>query len=73
MVHDITGKPMKAMVILTMCMRYLRQQLLQQVASTRPTVREDQIQYAIAVPASWDINKQRFLKDIAKKVCLKIS
>ncbi|XP_052819973.1 heat shock 70 kDa protein 12A-like [Mya arenaria] len=64
-VKDFCGKQMTAFPLFVMSIKYLREHLLQAVTTQKIGIEETDILYVLTVPAIWDDNAKRFMRDAA--------
>ncbi|XP_052761061.1 heat shock 70 kDa protein 12B-like [Mya arenaria] len=64
-VEDFSGKQMAAFPLFVMSIKYLREHLLEEVTSQKRGIKETEILYVLTVPAIWDDNAKRFMRDAA--------
>ena len=65
---DITGKPLKALTVFSMYIRFLRQHLLETIQRQTLNILETDIHYVITVPAIWDDKAKQFMREAAIEV-----
>ncbi|XP_052760567.1 heat shock 70 kDa protein 12A-like [Mya arenaria] len=64
-VEDFSGKQMTAFPLFVMSIKYLREHLLKAVTTQKIGLEETDILYVLTVPAIWDDNAKRFMRDAA--------
>ncbi|XP_052761269.1 heat shock 70 kDa protein 12A-like [Mya arenaria] len=64
-VEDFSGKQMAAFPLFVMSIKYLREHLLKAVTTQKIGLEETDILYVLTVPAIWDDNAKRFMRDAA--------
>ncbi|XP_052819969.1 heat shock 70 kDa protein 12B-like [Mya arenaria] len=64
-VEDFCGKQMEAFPLFVMSIKYLREHLLEEVTRQTRGINETDILYVLTVPAIWDDNAKRFMRDAA--------
>ncbi|XP_052819573.1 heat shock 70 kDa protein 12B-like [Mya arenaria] len=64
-VEDFSGKHMTAFPLFVMSIKYLRKHLLEAVTKQKFGILETDIFYVLTVPAIWDDNAKRFMRDAA--------
>ncbi|XP_052760622.1 heat shock 70 kDa protein 12B-like [Mya arenaria] len=64
-VEDFSGKQMTAFPLFVMSIKYLREHLRKAVTTQKIGVEETDIFYVLTVPAIWDDNAKRFMRDAA--------
>ncbi|XP_052819941.1 heat shock 70 kDa protein 12A-like [Mya arenaria] len=64
-VEDFCGKRMTAFPLFVISIKYLREHLLKAVATQKIGIKETDITYVLTVPAIWDDNAKRFMRDAA--------
>ncbi|WAR14055.1 HS12B-like protein [Mya arenaria] len=64
-VEDFSGKQMTAFPLFVMSIKYLREHLLKAVTMQKIGIEEIDILYVLTVPAIWDDNAKRFMRDAA--------
>ncbi|XP_052792927.1 heat shock 70 kDa protein 12A-like isoform X2 [Mya arenaria] len=64
-VEDISGRKMPALTIFSMAIRYLKEQLMETLLSSKAGISESDIMYVITVPAIWSDGAKQFMKEAA--------
>ncbi|XP_052784688.1 heat shock 70 kDa protein 12A-like [Mya arenaria] len=64
-VEDICGKRMKAFPLFVMSINFLREHLLEMVTKQMIGIEETDILYVLTVPAIWEDNAKKFMRDAA--------
>lgn len=69
-VNDIQGRPMPAVLVLAMTLRYLQQHAVRLITHHRPDIRENDIQYVITIPPEWNDSAKGLMREAAFEVNL---
>ncbi|XP_052819951.1 heat shock 70 kDa protein 12A-like [Mya arenaria] len=64
-VEDFCGEKMTAFPLFVMSIEYLREHLLKAVTKQKIGIKETDIFYVLTIPAIWDDNAKRFMRDAA--------
>ncbi|XP_052819942.1 heat shock 70 kDa protein 12A-like [Mya arenaria] len=64
-VEDICGKQMKAFPLFVLSIHFMREHLLDAVKKQKIGIEETDISYVLTVPAIWEDNAKRFMRDAA--------
>ncbi|KAL3880726.1 hypothetical protein ACJMK2_032943 [Sinanodonta woodiana] len=66
MLKDIEGKEMPAMTVFSMCIRYLRNHLLETLKSRDTGTNDSDIRWVLSVPAIWNDSAKQFMREAAQ-------
>lgn len=73
-IEDATGKKIKALIVFTHCIRYLKKDLVDAVNKTKYNdIDNRDIHWVLTVPAIWDDASKQFMREAAKEVHLSIT
>jgi hypothetical protein len=66
--HDEHGKPLAAMTVFALSIRYLKDQFLSDLAARGRVVDHSEILWVLTVPAIWDDAAKQFMRKAANEV-----
>ena len=71
---DATGKPVEAMTVFSLCIKYLKDLIVSELNKSLSTdVRLSDIQFILTVPAIWNDTAKMFMREAATTVCMKLA
>jgi molecular chaperone DnaK (HSP70) len=69
MVEDVTGKQLKAKTVLTLTIKYLKDDIIRHMRKRcTDVVRNDLIRWVFTVPAIWNDAAKQFMTDVIVEV-----
>jgi len=69
-IKDYNGKEHNAFAIFVMTINYLKSQLLEEITKQIADFEERDIIYVLTVPAIWNENAKRFMREAAEQVTM---
>lgn len=73
MIEEAMGKQMKAIVVFSMAIKYLKDQCMSLIRARGLHVRDDDVMWVLSVPAIWEEPAKQFMREAAVMVkCLVI-
>lgn len=74
MIHDETGKKLKALTVFSMAIEYLKDDVLQEASkSVVSSIGSDDVRWVLTVPAIWDDSAKQFMREAAQNVNVLVS
>lgn len=67
-IEDITGKPMKALDVFSLCIKALKTHLETELKKHLLGIESSDIRWVLTVPAMWSENAKQFMRRSAEKV-----
>lgn len=68
-IQDIRGRAMAMLTVVTETIKYLKQQLIEDIRQRMDRFDEGEILYVLTVPAIWSDSARAFMRDAAEAVC----
>jgi hypothetical protein len=70
-IQDITGKSLSANVVFSLSIKYLKDDLIENLKSSLldKVIQESDIHWVLTVPAIWNDAAKQFMRSAAEKVC----
>ena len=63
------GKPMQALTVFSLTIRYMKEHLLEKLQKTmKGMLRDEDLNFVLTVPAIWDNPAKQFMREAAEQV-----
>ena len=68
-IEDATGKPMEAMLVFSLCIKHLKDEIVKELNKGLATdIHLSDVQFILTVPAIWNDTAKMFMREAAIKV-----